>query len=216
MNAPLSDDLLQQLRGEGLHDIAARLGLSRHDADEAVSAALPLLLGAMGRNARNPQGADALFGALAQDHRGVDPGNVLGTALGGGVGGAGILRHVLGGREPVAAQTLGAIGGLGEGRAAMLLRILAPVVMAYLARRVFTPPQAAGRDTPPTSPEGLADVLQREEQAMRSRDGFGAGLLSVLDRDRDGDVDLQDFVRGAAPDALGVQTAEMRSPRPLL
>jgi hypothetical protein len=98
----------------------------------------------------------------------------------------------------------------------MLMRLLAPVVMAYLARRVFTPADAAGRETPAPSPDGLAGILQHEEQQMRSREGFGAGLLGMLDRDDDGDVDLQDFVRAGHPKDLGVQTAEMRSPRPLL
>jgi hypothetical protein len=98
----------------------------------------------------------------------------------------------------------------------MLLRMLAPVVMAYLARRVFTPADAAGRETPAPTPQGLAGALDREEREMRSREGFGGGLLSMLDRDDDGDVDLQDFVRGGGAAPLDVQTAEMRSPRPLL
>lgn len=216
MNAPLTDDLLTQLRADGLPRMAAQLGLPPSQVDDAVAAALPLLFGAMGRNARQPQGADALFGALSRDHRGLDPGNVLGTVLAGGSAGDGILRHVLGSRTPVAAQTLGSIGGIGQDRASMLLRMLAPVVLAYLARRVFTPAQAAGPQTPEPSPQGLGRLLEQEEQQMRSREGFGSGLLSMLDRDGDGDVDLQDFVRAANPGALGTQTAEMRSPRPLL
>lgn len=217
-NAPLSDDLLQQLRADGLPRMASYLGVEPQQVDEATTAALPLLLGAMGRNARDPAGAQALFGSLSRDHRGLDPGNVLGTVLSGGAmgDGAGILRHVLAGREPVAAQTLGAVGGLGQDRAGTLLRMLAPVVLAYLARRVFTPPQAAGAETPDASPEGVSRILANEEQQMRSREGFGGGLLSMLDRDNDGDVDLQDFVARRDPASLGVQTAEMRSPRPLL
>jgi len=123
---------------------------------------------------------------------------------------------VLGGRTPVAAQTLGSIGGLGQDRAATLLRMLAPVVLAYLARRVFMPSDAAGPETPEPTPRGLGRLLEREEEQMRTREGFGAGLLSVLDRDGDGDVDLQDFVRGRDRQVLDTQTAEMRSPRPLL
>lgn len=216
MNAPLTDDLLHELRRDGVPHIAARLGLSQSQVDDAVAAALPLLFGAMGRNARQPEGADALFAALARDHRGFDPGNVLGTALAGGTAGQSILRHVLGGRTPVAAQTLGSIGGLGQDRAATLLRMLAPVVLAYLARRVFMPSDAAGPETPEPTPRGLGRLLEREEEQMRTREGFGAGLLSVLDRDGDGDVDLQDFVRGRDRQVLDTQTAEMRSPRPLL
>lgn len=216
MNAPLTDDLLQQLRAEGLPGIANQIGAAPSQVDEAVAAALPLLFGALGRNTRDPGGAHALYGALAQDHRGLDPGNVLGNVLAGGDAGSGILSHVLGGREPLAAQTLGAVGGLGQDRAGMLLRMLAPVVMAYLARRVFTPQDAAGAETPEPTPEGLGGILEREEEQIRGREGFGGGLLSVLDRDGDGDVDLQDFARNRTSEPLDVQTAEMRSPRPLL
>ena len=46
---------------------------------------------------------------------------------------------------------------------------------------------------------------------------YGSFLrLSMLDRDDDGDVDLQDFVRDGEAPPLDVRTAEMRSPRPLL
>ena len=216
MNAPLADDLLQQLRADGLPQIAGHLGVDPAQADEASTAAVPLLLGALGRNARSADGAQSLFGALSQDHRGLDPGNVLGTVLAGGGAGAGILRHVLGGRQPAAARALGSVSGLGHDRAGQLLQVLAPVVLAYLARRVFTPRQATGAETPEPTPEGLGGLLQREEQQMREQDGAGTGLLSVLDRDGDGDVDLQDFVGGASAGTPQPQSAEMRSPRSLI
>lgn len=216
MNASLTEDLLQQLRSDGLPRMATQLGAAPSQVDEATAAALPLLFGAMGRNTRSPVGAQSLYGALAKDHRGLDPGNVLGTVLAGGDAGSGILGHVLGRRTPLAAQTLGSIGGLGEDRAGRLLQMLAPVVLAYLARRVFTPQDAAGAQAPEPTPEGLGRILQREEQEVASRPGIRGGLLAVLDRDGDGDVDLQDFTATREAGALGVQTAEMRSPRPLL
>lgn len=215
MTPHLADDLLQQLRSDGLPRMASQLGLQPAQAEQATAAALPLLLGALGRNARDPAGAQSLFGALSRDHRGLDPGNVLGTVLSGGGAGGGILRHVLGAREPMAARTLGNLGGIGPDRAGALMRMLAPVVLAYLARRMFTPAAAAGPDTPEPSPEGLGQILQGEERELRQRGDTG-GLLAILDRDDDGDVDLQDFIARGNPSALGTTTAEMRSPRPLL
>lgn len=216
MNAPLSDDLLRELRADGLPHLGAELGLSTHQTDEAVAAALPLLFGAMVRAARRPGGADALFGAMARDHRGEDPGNVLGTALAGGGSGEEILRHLLGRRTPVAAQTLGSIGDIGEDRASMLLRVLAPVALAYVARRMFMPRGVAGPDAPEPSAQGLCGLLEHEDALMRSREGFGAGLASVLEGEDEGEVDLQDFLDAGKPPVLGVETPEMRSPRPLL
>ncbi|MFQ6311749.1 DUF937 domain-containing protein, partial [Lysobacter capsici] len=68
MSASLTDDLLNQLQGQPLAQLGSQLGLSQPQTQSAVSAALPLLLGALGRNASQPQGAEALFGALQRDH----------------------------------------------------------------------------------------------------------------------------------------------------
>ena len=85
----LTDDLLRQLQGQPLEQMSSQLGLSPSQTAGAVSAALPLLMGALGRNTSQPQGAEALFGALQRDHAGgggLDIGSVLGAVLGGGGG----------------------------------------------------------------------------------------------------------------------------------
>jgi hypothetical protein len=214
MNAPLFDDLLDQLRGTPAQQLSGQLGLSPEITMQAVATALPLLLGAMHRNARDTGGAQSLLSALEVDHRGIDPANALGNALAGGGSGAGILGHLFGGRQLSAADAVGNATGLGGDRGGMLLRVLAPVVMAYLARRLFTPRQADGATTPQPSPDGLRSALDDEVTSLHERGSVHPALLSVLDRDHDGDVDMQDF--GAANGALPTQTAEMRSPRPLL
>ncbi|KAB8318362.1 DUF937 domain-containing protein, partial [Tolypothrix campylonemoides VB511288] len=79
MSATLTDDLMRQLQGAPLQQIAGRLGLDPQQAERAVAGALPALMGALGRNAGQPQGADALFGALQRDHAGSGGlGDVLG------------------------------------------------------------------------------------------------------------------------------------------
>ncbi len=93
--ATLTHDLASQLRGEPVQQVAQQLGLDPAQASSAVDAALPLLMGALGRNASQPEGAQALFGALQNDHAGGDLGSVLGAVLGGAqnrqTDGAGIL-----------------------------------------------------------------------------------------------------------------------------
>ena len=100
MTTALSDDLLSQLQGGPLQQMSQQLGIEPAQASAAIGAALPLLLGALGRNTAQPQGAQALFGALQKDHAGLDIGSVLGSVLGGGGQGGEILGHIFGGRQP--------------------------------------------------------------------------------------------------------------------
>lgn len=182
MNRLLAEDLFSQLQGAPLQQIASRLGTDPQETMNAVGAALPMLLGALGRNAAQPQGADALFGALQRDHAGTDLGSVLGSMLGGGAGGMGdgeqILGHIFGNRTQRAESSLGQASGLGSGNAANLLRMLAPLVLTFLAQRY-----ASGR-----SPDDLGSALAAERDQVNRQ---GGGILdSLLDSDGDGQMDL--------------------------
>ena len=197
MDNALTDDVYSELEGAPLRQMAQQLGIGPAQMAGAVSAALPLLLGALGRNASQPAGADALFGALQKDHAGVDLGSVLGAVLGGGAAqndGGKILGHVFGGRQPRAEQALGTATGLGNDRAGMLLKMLAPVVLAYLAKRMFQQRQAAAAT--PATPQVLGDVLGQEHQRVSQQGGLGGGVLGVvLDQDGDGQLGLGDLLK---------------------
>ena len=194
----LTNDLLAQLQGAPLQQISRQLGIDQNQAAGAVSAALPLLMGALGKNASQPQGAEALFGALQKDHTGGGGiGDLLGMVLGGAqsrqTDGAGMLGHILGGQQGRAEQRLGEATGLGGDRAGMLMKILAPIVMAYLAKRMFNSNESGGGN--PTA-DILGAVLGREQQQVRQQGGLAGGLLgAVLDKDGDGDVDLSDMLK---------------------
>ncbi|HEY5781947.1 MAG TPA: DUF937 domain-containing protein [Lysobacter sp.] len=202
MSAPLTDELFNQLQGQPLADIGSQLGLSQSQASGAVAAALPLLLGALGRNASQPQGAEALFGALQRDHSGLDIGSVLGSVLGGGGQGSQILGHIFGARQQGAAQGLGAATGLGSDQAGTLLKVLAPIVLSYLAQRMLSQ-GAAASGAGASSPQALGQMLGDEHQTIAQQGGLGGGLLgAVLDRDGDGDTDFTDLI-GMAGSLLG-------------
>ena len=194
MNTPASlvDDLMAQLQGAPLQQMAQQLGTSPAQAQDAVGAALPLLLGALGRNAAQPQGAMDLFGALQRNHSGgADLGGLLGSLLGGGSGGgpqdgAAILGHIFGGNQQRAEAGLGQATGLGA-NAGQLLQMLAPIVMSFLAQRM----QSGGMDA-----GGLGQVLGQERARVQQQDGLGGGLLgSLLDQDGDGQVGLGDLLK---------------------
>ena len=199
----LTNDLLSQLQGAPLQQIAQQLGVDHGQAAGAVGAALPLLMGALGRNASQPQGAEALFGALQRDHAGApDLGGLLGAVLGGAqsrqTDGAGMLGHIFGGQQATAEQHLGTATGLGSDRAGQLMKILAPIVLAYLAKRMFSggaPAAAAGLGGGATA-QVLGAILGQEHQAVRQQGGVGGGLLgAVLDQDGDGQLGLGDLMK---------------------
>jgi len=194
MNASLTDELYSQLEGAPLQRMSQQLGIGPAQMAGAVSAALPLLIGALGRNASRDDGADAIYRALEKDHRGLEIGDVLGTVLGGGGQGEDILGHIFGNRLPRAQQGVGQATGLGGDKGAALLRILAPLVMAYLARRMTQGRQQAAMDTS-RLPQVLGRELGEEHQRVRQQGGLGGGLLgAVLDRDGDGRLDLGDIL----------------------
>ena len=200
----LINDLLAQLQGAPLQQISQQLGIDQHQAAGAVSAALPLLMGALGKNTSQPQGAEALFGALQRDHAGTSGGigDILGMVLGGAqsrqTDGAGMLGHILGGQQGRAEQHLGEATGLGGDRAGMLMKILAPIVMAYLAKRMFGGDSSDGGVTGGGSPsaQALGAILGQEQQQVRQQGGLGGGLLgAVLDQDGDGQLGIGDLLK---------------------
>lgn len=184
----LTNDLLSQLSGPATQQIASQLGLDPQQASGAIGAALPLLLGKLGSNAANPQGAEALMGALQNNHSGLDIGSVLGAVLGGGGGaeanGAGILSHIFGGQQGAAQAGVAQAAGLQSGQAGQLLQILAPIVMAYLGK------QAGGGGA-----SALSGLLGQEQQGLRQQEGAGGLLGSLLDQDGDGQLGLGDALK---------------------
>ncbi len=203
----LTDDLFAQLEGAPLQQISQQLGIGRTQAAGAVSAALPLLIGALGKNTSQPQGAEALFGALQRDHAGTgDLGGLLGAVLGGAqsrqTDGTGMLGHIFGGQQGRAEQHLGEATGLGGDRAGQLMKILAPIVLAYLAKRMFSGNESSGGATMGMSGGGnptadvLGAILGQEQQSVRQQGGLGGGLLgAVLDQDGDGQLGLGDLLK---------------------
>lgn len=206
MTNTMSQDLVTQLQGAPVQRIAQQLGVDPATAQTAVTAALPLLIGALGRNISQPQGAEALFDALRNDHAGAGGiSDVLGAVLGGGqnrqTDGAGILGHIFGGQQPRAERAIGQGSGIGQDKAQTLLRLLAPIVLAYLAKRMFEGRQAGagGASTPPAadaSPDALGEILGRETGHAEQQGGpLGSVLGRVLDRDGDGDTDFSDLLK---------------------
>ena len=180
-------DMLGELTGQESRNLAEAIGADRSATQKATRAALPLLLGALQRNASSPDGAAALDGALERDH----DGSVL-DSLGDLIrdpsmtSGAGILKHAFGGKQQAIEQGVGQSSGLSPAQVSRLLATLAPMVLGVLGKARKEKALDAG---------GLADLLTGERRAIESSTPDLASLAGLLiDSDGDG-IDLGDITK---------------------
>jgi hypothetical protein len=180
--ATLMDILGESLDDRTVGQIGQQIGVDQETAQGAVSAAIPVIVAALARNASDPTGASALHGALERDHDGSlldDLGGFLGGGASSSLGGS-ILGHVFGGQRGGVESSLGRSTGLDGASIAKLLAMLAPIVMAALAKK---------RGQEGLDSGGLTDLLGGEQSRMQeaSPDAFGA-ITGMLDANHDGSI----------------------------
>lgn len=154
------DQILSQVP---MDQVAAALGVDQSEAEQATRTAIPALLGGMQANAQDPAGAASLASALQQHD---------GSALGADVtqidtnDGQRIVQNVFGNQTNDVMARLGGTGGGSSGLIQKLLPILAPIVMAYLAKKLqgggvggLGGPDTAGAGTAGGMGGGLGDVF---------------------------------------------------------
>ncbi len=180
MSGSILDVVTQALGSGGARQISQQLGIDEGTANSAIGGAIPVLMGALARNASSGDGAGSLASALDRDHDGSILDDLGGFLGGGGAesAGAGILKHVLGGKQGQVEQGVGAASGLDPAKAGALLKMLAPIVMGALGKTQ----RSQGLDS-----GGLGAILGQEQRRMeRKEPGLGGMLGSLLDRDGDG------------------------------
>lgn len=186
----LNSDLGRQIIG----GISNQTGASESSTANVLGMALPLLTGAMKKNASSPQGAQGLLNAINSKHDGSILDN-LGGFFGGGVDqdalsdGAGILGHLLGGKQSIVENTLSSKSGLDAGTVSQILKIAAPLILGYLGKET--------RQNSVNDQGGLNSLLgsmlggqPKENQSL---------IASLIDSDGDGSVldDVAGMVIGA-------------------
>jgi hypothetical protein len=179
--------LNENINQDTISSMSQMLGADESSVGSAVQAALPMIIGALARNASQPEGAQALDTALAKDHDGGILEDLLGALGGASSGpGAGILGHIFGGKQPAIEQGISQQSGLDMGTVAKLLMMLAPIVMGALGKAK----RQEGLDA-----SGVAEVLESERQQQESSGSPVIGMLSqLLDRDHDGSA-MDDIFR---------------------
>ena len=107
----------------------------------AASGIVSTLMSAMARNASTPEGASSLANALDRDHDGSILDDAMGLLSGKSqasnanmLNGAGILSHLLGGKQNSAIQMISQMSGLDNGKTGNLMTMLAPLLMGALGK----------------------------------------------------------------------------------
>ncbi len=214
----LLSTITSQMPPGAVGNIARQIGADEDTTRRTISAALPILVGALARNANQSKGgAESLTQALEKDHDGSlldglggllgggtpgrsDLGGALGGILGGGASGSlgGILGGLLGGGgratngsgilEHILGGKRGAVED-GLSRATGMDRGKIMQLLLLLAPIVMSALGKMRRERG-LGPDGVAEALRKEEEAVAEQaPGVNKKrLVDFLDTDNDGSV----------------------------
>jgi hypothetical protein len=223
--------ILSAQGGAPVRQMGARVGVDEDQAQSALEALLPMLAGAVNRNATQPGGLEALLGALSDGHHQRyldDPSSLTDEAT--VEDGNAILGHLFGSKEVSreVASRASAQTGLGADVLKRMLPIVAAMLMGGLSKGALGGGQGGGSGGlggvfgggQGGSQGGLGDVLGSVLGGAKggamgggsggAASGFGqpgsqGGLLDMLtpmlDRNRDGSA--LDDILGMASQFLG-------------
>ena len=153
----------------------------------AAQAALSVLMGALSKNSTASESAlSGLAGALDRDHDGSILDDVIGMISGQTkmgttktLNGAGILGHLLGGKQNNAIDLLTKMTGLDNNQSAGLLMKLAPMVLGVLGRY---------KKQNQLNTNQLSDFLRSSQQEYVKAEPQRSVFEKILDQDGDGNV----------------------------
>jgi len=185
--ADLMQLVTQAMSGNNLESMSRQIGADTGSTAKAISAALPVLLGALDRNTNQAGGADALLNAIGKSHDGSILDDLSGF-LGGGQfdDGNAILGHVLGGNRQPGEEGISRASGLDLSSVARLLPMLAPIVLGAIGKMQ----RQQGYDA-----RGLSNALSQErDRALQAHPDAMSSLERLLDGNHDGQV-MDDVVK---------------------
>lgn len=185
----LSSDMGKQL----ISGASAQTGQPEDKTANVLSMALPVILGAMQRNAASPQGAQSLNNALEDNRHDGSILEQLSGLLGNGADsnllndGAGILKHVLGGNQQNVEQNISKTSGVDAGSVAQIIKMAAPILMSVLGSQ-------KRKDN--VGESGIGELLG--SVLGKNTDHDQSLLTTLLDADGDGSVidDVAGMVMG--------------------
>ncbi|MFD0361607.1 DUF937 domain-containing protein [Nocardia sp. GCM10030253] len=178
------DDLLAQVP---VSQIAAKLGVDESTASTAVKAALPTLLGGLQANATQPEGAASLVGALDNHGDLVEGEGEVDIDKVDVTDGSKIVDNVFGEEKNTVISALGASEGTGgNDLVSKLLPMLAPIVLAYLAKQLSGGGGAAAEPQTQAGGGGIGDLLGGLLGGSSKSGGIGGAIGEALAKNAGG------------------------------
>ncbi len=153
-----------------------------------LSMGLPILMGAMKKNAKSEEGASGLMSALSNSKHDGSLLDNLGGFFGGGVNedakidGLGILGHALGGSQDNVVGALSKKSGMDVNSVMQILQVAAPILLGYLGKQK--------RENNVDSQSGITSLLgnMMAGNSQEEQDKEQSLIESLLDGNNDGSV----------------------------
>ncbi len=171
--------LISQLGSGATSQISDKLGMDDSKVQQVIGMALPMLIGALNRNASSSKtGAEALTNAVQRDHDGsildniaqavtkretVDDGNA-------------ILGHIFGDKSSGIMNSVSRATNVDSNQTGQIFAMLAPLVLGAVGKIQRNKNLDA---------DGVSSLLQEERKTVENS---SSGLSQLLDMDGDGDV----------------------------
>jgi len=184
----LLDLVKSQLSEQLIDGLTSQVGIgNKEQTQNATLAAASTLINALSRNASTENGASALSSALERDHDGSILNDLAGMLLNQGsqtaqpsmLNGAGILKHVLGGKQNDVISLIAKMAGLDQNASASILTKIAPLVMGVLGQQ---------KKQQSLNPSGLAALLNQNRVQIQEKDENMSIFERILDQDGDGSI----------------------------
>ena len=189
------DTVQQQLTPDTVNQISQQLGVDPATTQQAITAALPVVLGGMASHADDPAAAAAIHDE-ADNHAGLlgGLGNLIpggaGGVLGGlasavGAGGLGsVLGSVLGPKNSQVQDGVSKASGLDPQRAKQLMMILVPIVLAAIAHHKRSAGLAPSEVGPTLQEQARTAQAEAERQAPHMGGLLGGIMSHVMQKPR--------------------------------
>lgn len=184
------ESLSSVLSGDNLKQLSQHIGGDEEQTGNAIGLALPALVGALSKKASTQEGASQMLGAMERDQHGSILDSVTdlmsGKSSGKATDGDGILGHVFGSRRDSLERGISSSSGLTSAASSKLMKMLAPMVLGAIGKKVLGSGKGSG---------GLTDFLNQESTAIESKSSKSGFLGRLLDQDGDGDFDFSDIAK---------------------